>query len=176
MRRVRRNSASKKFFFFRVTFGCGAVLTLKKQIVLMKNLRIFLLLLLLPFLAFVHNIEKKDIVGSWELTKAAYLSEGKTIDCDLKYYTPVFTFREDGSFAASQNGKLYEKGHWKLIAPDTIFFYGAVDVPDNPRIFIADHPEPIISVNDSTLVLGEYICTETIRSNSIFKKVKTAKR
>ncbi|MBI3511680.1 MAG: hypothetical protein HY064_13545 [Bacteroidetes bacterium] len=136
----------------------------------MKKLLIPFLWIVFPFYSFVLVATRKNVVGNWKLVSASSTVGGVKTNCDMQGFFPVYSFLDNGDYKETVDGKPYQVGSWKFVVPDSILVYAAKTVPDM-RGILCDHTEPIISLNDSIMVLGEYMCSEVEMEDVVFKRV-----
>ena len=103
--------------------------------------------ILLSFLSFhlftfYQEIKSTDIVGKWTLTRHTITIKGKAIDkTPDKISTYIFLLNGTYKLTDKVDNEIVEsKGKWKLINKGgMVRLYNNVDIPDDPKVEIADH-------------------------------------
>ena len=140
----------------------------------MKKIAIALFLTVI-FVSFQSPVDKALLTGTWKLSSHFYVEDTKKITkhyCDLTDYSPEITLMADGSYSVALKGKTIQKGKWKINSGNTLFYYNNQDVPDDPKVTIADHGVAILMLDKESLMLREVGCNEAIEGKSTYTKMK----
>jgi len=111
----------------------------------------------------VSNVHPSDISGKWKLSRYTITKNGVVVDDSLRGRSSSFLeFFSNGTYRSierNNNSQFTTKGKWKIMGgAKKLHLSNNVDVPDDPKVEIADHDMDIVLINGTLYIT--YTCRD----------------